>query len=137
MINRFRFYATVLCGLAAGTMLCAFAQAQNADRGSDQGADLAKQLANPIASLISVPLQYNYDQNLSPGEGSRNLLNIQPVIPISLNDGWNLITRTILPLLDVSFNGDGNSGVGDVLASQFLSPKAPSAGGWIWGACLV
>lgn len=25
------------------------------------------------------------------------------------------------------------SGLGDIVASQFFSPKAPTAGGWIWG----
>lgn len=139
-MQRSRLYVTVLCGLAAATMLCAIARAQNAGSGGDQAADLAQKLANPVANLISVPFQYNYDQNIGPGQGSRNLLNIQPVIPISLNDGWNLITRTILPLIDLQdagFYGDSASGVGDILASQFLSPKAPTASGWIWGAGLA
>jgi hypothetical protein len=25
------------------------------------------------------------------------------------------------------------SGLGDITASQFFSPKLPTAGGWIWG----
>src|SRR6516164_1298830 len=64
-------------------------------------ADLAKQLQNPVANLISVPFQNNVDFNLGPNDnGVRYLLNFQPVIPFSLNKDWNLITRTIVPIID-------------------------------------
>jgi len=62
---------------------------------------------------------------------------VQPVIPISLNDKWNLISRTITPVwIDVGPTVEGGSsttGMGDILQSFFFSPKAPSAGDWIWG----
>ena len=87
-------------------------------------ADLAKKLANPVASLISVPIQANYDENIGPNEdGSVWRINIQPVIPISLNEDWNLISRTILPIIDqndVPLDGMGESGIGDVLQSLFF-----------------
>ncbi len=99
--------------------------------------ELAKKLANPISSLISVPLQYNYNENYgSDDEGSLSKLNIQPVIPFSMNEKWNIITRTIVPLIDqknIPSSGLGESGLGDIVASQFFSPKTPSTGGWIWG----
>jgi hypothetical protein len=99
--------------------------------------DLAKKLANPVASLISVPIQANYDENFGPNEeGSVWKINIQPVIPITLNDEWNLISRTILPVIDqedVPLKGLGESGIGDVVQSLFFSPKEPSSGGLIWG----
>ena len=99
---------------------------------------LAMQLSNPVAALISVPLQLNYDQDIGPADdGDRWLLNVQPVIPFGLNDEWNLISRTILPVVRQSdiFPGAGTqTGTGDVVQSIFFSPKAPTASGWIWGA---
>ena len=104
----------------------------------NQEVELAKKLANPIASLISVPMQYNYDEYGGVNDGaSVDRLNIQPVIPISISEDWNLITRTILPLVDQQgfpSSAMNESGLGDVVASQFFSPKAPTANGWIWGA---
>jgi hypothetical protein len=103
----------------------------------DQEVELAKKLANPLASLISVPVQYNYDEYGGANDGAAvSRLNIQPVIPFSLTDNWNVITRTIVPLVDQQdFPLDvmNESGLGDITASQFFSPKSPTAGGWIWG----
>lgn len=101
-------------------------------------AELAKQLSNPVAALISVPLQYNHDLNIGPErDGERSTLNIQPVIPVEINEKWNLISRTIVPLISQRsvFPGAGSqSGTGDIVASAFLSPKAATSRGWIWGA---
>lgn len=99
---------------------------------------LAKQLANPIASLTSVPMQFNYDDGIGPfDDGDRYSINVQPVIPVSISEDWNMISRTIVPIVsqhDV-FPGAGSQfGLGDVVQSLFFSPKALTASGWTWGA---
>jgi hypothetical protein len=99
---------------------------------------VAKDLANPVAALISVPFQLNYDEDIGAARGGdRWQLNIQPVLPVDLDPEWNLISRTILPVIwqDDIYPGAGSqSGIGDTVQSVFFSPKAPTAGGWIWGA---
>ncbi len=98
--------------------------------------DLAKKLSNPVASLISVPFQWNYDQGFGPSDGDKVTLNIQPVIPISLNADWNLISRTILPVVwqnDIAGNSGTQFGLSDTTQSLFLSPANPGPNGIIWG----
>ncbi len=90
-------------------------------------AELAKELANPVSSLVSVPLQVNVDDNIGAlDEGSRVAFVVQPVIPFSLNEDWNLISRTIVPLIrqhDI-FPGSGSqSGTSAIpIQSLFFSP---------------
>ena len=100
---------------------------------------LATQLANPLAALISVPFQFNYNTGYGAADGDQWLLNIQPVIPISLNSDWNLISRTIIPVIaqnDIFGKSGEQSGFGDTLQSAWLSPAVPAPlGDWnlIWG----
>jgi hypothetical protein len=131
-----RFIAALLF-IAAAMVLAPAAWAQEKPAAT-QAAELAKKLANPISSLISVPIQANYDEDIGPNEeGSQWRINVQPVIPFSISEDWNVITRTIVPVIDQSdipVKGQGEWGLGDITASQFFSPKAPTSRGWIWGA---
>lgn len=122
----------------ATLLMSAFTLTAQAATTNEQEAELAKKLANPVASLISVPVQYNYDEYSGVNDGaSVDRLLIQPVIPFSLNADWNLITRTIFQAVDqhdFPLEAMNESGFGDTTASQFFSPAAPTASGWIWGA---
>ena len=96
--------------------------------------ELAKLAQNPVGNLISVPFENNTNLNVGPEKGTQNILNIQPVIPISIDRDWNIITRTILPTIwNPSFGPDtpAKTGFGDIQLSAFLSPANP--GHWIWG----
>ncbi len=100
-------------------------------------ADLAQELTNPIADLMTIPVQMNFDHNIGPGDdGTKITTNVQPVIPFDINEDWNLITRTIMPVIyqDDVFPGEGSQfGLGDINLTLFFSPKQPSAGGLTWG----
>jgi hypothetical protein len=115
------------------SLLPFFAMAQDGTSADN----LAKQLQNPIASLISVPFQNNFDFGIGPADGSRWTMNMQPVIPMSISEDWNLIARVVLPVIsqnDVFGNSGSQTGLSDAVVSGFFSPKAPTAGGLIWGA---
>lgn len=129
-----KFSRESMKALATVFGLCAFAAPLSAQ--DSDSVDLAKKLSNPISSLISVPFQYNSNSGYGPNDGRQDYMNIQPVIPFSLNEDWNVISRTILPVIsnDGNMPGGSASGLGDTLQSVFFSPKEPTSGGIIWGA---
>jgi len=97
--------------------------------------ELAKLAQNPVGNLISLPFQNNTNLNFGPEKGTQNILNIQPVVPISVDKDWNIITRTILPVIWMPALGPdigSKNGIGDTVFTAFLSPANP--GHWIWGA---
>ena len=104
----------------------------NGDGVVDEG-DLARAAQNPVGDLISLPFQNNTNSDVGPTERTQNVLNIQPVWPISLSSRWNLITRTILPVISQPAPGtERTNGIGDLNFTGFISPKKP--GKVIWGA---
>ena len=114
--------------------------AQSADTSTGAASDaaaLARAAQNPVADMVSLPFQLNWNFDVGPLEKSQQVLNIQPVVPLSLNDDWNVITRTIVPVISQPAFSPGQSrknGLGDVNLTAFFSPKAPTSSGWIWGA---
>ena len=101
-------------------------------------ADLAQDLTNPIADLVTVPIQINFDRNIgSADDGTKVTANVQPVIPFNLGEDWNLITRTIFPVIyqEDIFPGAGSQfGLGDVLLTLYFSPRQSGVEGLTWGA---
>lgn len=120
------------CLLACGS---GWACAQQDSQASDGADALVMATANPIAAMISLPLQSNWDKGVGPHNGVRYTLNLQPVIPFTLNDDWNLITRTIVPLVRMPSNTlgpDSRWNLSDTVMSLMFSPSAASR--VIWGA---
>lgn len=107
------------------------------DDAKAKAAELAKKLSNPVSALISVPIQNNFDFGAGPaGDGFQYKANIQPVIPVSLNENWNLISRTILPVVyqENIIGTSSQAGLSDTSQSLFFSLARPTSSGWIWGA---
>jgi hypothetical protein len=95
---------------------------------------LARQVQNPIASLISVPFQNNFNFGVGPNDDLQYTLNIQPVLPFKLNDDWNVISRTVLPLVYQPLLAPGVGdvfGLGDTQEQLYFSPAKASS--FIWG----
>jgi hypothetical protein len=95
---------------------------------------LARQLSNPVADLVSVPFQSNWQLGVGPDDATQYVLNVQPVVPFTLSDDWNLVARVITPVVSqppLVAGGPTAFGFGDVVSSFFLSPSRPR--GLIWG----
>jgi hypothetical protein len=135
-MNNTNFLVTaLLCALTfAPHSLCAqeAPAGENADR-----VDLAKKLSNPVADLISVLLRNNWDFGINSAQTTRYIFTVEPVIPVSLNNEWNLIIRTEAPFTSVvsrSAGGSSASGIGDIFQSFFFSRKERAPGELTWGA---
>src|SRR5262245_25993697 len=124
----------LILAVASVPLAASHAAAQQPAPPAQDSAELAKQLANPLASLVSMPFQFNWEQNVGPSELTRFVLNVQPVMPFTMNPSWNLIVRLIAPLVSqppLSESGSATFGMGDITTSFFLSPSKSSR--LIWG----
>ena len=118
--------------LAVSTAVLALVGVSAAQPASDE--ELAKETQNPVSDLISVPFESNFNFGVGPNDDLQYILYVQPVVPFRLSEDWNLITRTIIPLIDQPELGPGVGdvfGLGDIQLSLFLSPA--KAGALIWG----
>jgi hypothetical protein len=123
-----------LRGLGTPLLFCAMLSAAGFASAEMSPEELAKIAQNPVGDLISVPFQNNTNFNFGPEEKTQNILNIQPVIPVSISEDWNVITRTIVPVIsqpELAPNVGSQQGIGDTVFTAFLSPAQP--GHWIWG----
>ena len=109
-----------------------FGQEESSNGEADE-TELAKASQNPVGDLISLPFQNNMNFDVGAADRTQDILNIQPVWPINLGENWNLITRTILPVISQPAPGaDRTNGLGDLSFTGFISPSKP--GKLIWGA---
>ena len=110
------------------------------DPGENELSELAKSVQNPLADILILSIQNNTNFNFGPQEKTQNVLNIQPVYPVNLNDDWNLLTRTIVPVISQPGLVPGQerkNGIGDVQFSALFAPVETTSGGWLWGAGVI
>jgi hypothetical protein len=95
--------------------------------------ELAKASQNPVGDLTALPVEIKFLAGGGLTNGSSILnVNFEPVIPLAINQNWNVIVRTIFPYL--SFPGPQLTrvtGLGDVKEQLFFSPSHPGA--LLWG----
>jgi hypothetical protein len=117
---RFTFVAIVIVFLSLN--LSIFAQ----DDKSASQASLAAASQNPIASLISLPFQFNFNLGLGSSDRMQTVINIQPVLPVKIGKSWNMINRIIIPVMvqpDLSSESGSTTGLGSINYTAFFSPK--------------
>jgi hypothetical protein len=130
-------FACAAALLAAPAAIC---HGQQAAPSASDSQELAAKLSNPISDLVSVPFQFNWEQNVGPSKLTRFVLNVQPVMPFAMSKDWNLIVRVIAPLVSQPPLADGGvaaSGMGDITPSFFFSPSKPSKFTWGVGPVFV
>ncbi|WP_201313125.1 transporter [Dyella sp. EPa41] len=98
--------------------------------------ELAKKISNPVADIITMPIEFNFDQHLGALNGDRYYANLIPVVPFHLNDDWNIVSRTVIPVVQqnrIYKDELSEFGLGDATESIFLSPSLPTDDGVLWG----
>lgn len=128
-----------LTPLFLASMMCfgALCRAQDVtNEGGTSTQDIAKKLSNPVADIITLPIEFNFDQHVGALDGDRYYANLIPVVPFHLNDDWNIVSRTVIPVVQQNrIYADERSEFGfvDATESIFLSPSMPTDNGVLWG----
>lgn len=126
--------ALVLALQFSGASPSMSAEPAGAKAKEESAEDLAKKTQNPVSDMISIPLQNNFNFNYGSQNHMQYVGNLQPIIPIHATENWNVITRTIMPIIyqpQLAPNVGDVWGLGDIQFTAFLSPSKP--GGTIWG----
>lgn len=103
-----------------------FSFSQGDDENTEDGTSLEDKIQNPIANMVSIPMNYN----LSINDENANVLNIQPVIPVALSEKWLMITRTIVPFMNVPSQSGYQNGIGNITLLAAITPVKKSTFTW-------
>ncbi len=101
--------------------------------------EIAKATQNPLTAMYTLPIQNNtYFYDTKYADGVKNIANIQPVVPVDINEEWVMVTRTILPVVykedTVPAPSKKNKfGLGDTTFTAFFTQKNTKKGEWLWG----
>jgi len=146
-----KYKITLLLVLMLAAVLPAFAQEDEASK----KADAAKKAANPICAMFAVPIEYDHYQKVGPYDGTMDAITLKPVIPVAINEDWNIVSRTIIPYVwqdgivpdmnktvgpltvntkdDLGYKYAGkNHGFWDIQESMFITPSK-AMNGFLWG----
>lgn len=133
LVRCLAFKMAYAVALTAMIILCVAVLPTQAQEDSSQ---IAKEAQNPIANVISVPIENDFNPQTGTDKDDSYVMEMKPVVPIHLSSDWILITRTIIPVIqvpDLAPGVSGTTGLGDVQESLFLSPTKAGPGGIIWG----
>lgn len=121
--------ATLLLAAVLAAPLCA-QQTVSPSIISTSPQELAKSVHNPFEDFVKIPLQSTTGFSVGPHHNAGDSLNLQPFLPFSLNQEWDLFAR---PSLSVNYQPSPHEqfGIADMQGSFFFSPH--NANNWIWG----
>jgi hypothetical protein len=98
--------------------------------------NLEKLARNPVGDAVKIPLAESINFDAGPYGHTSTSLQIQPIIPFRIAEEWLVIPRIVATLAahepEVSQASGGSTGLGDTVATVFLTPA--HTGMVVWGA---
>lgn len=88
--------------------------------------DLARKMQNPVSDRISLSLEGRINFGVGLNEDVQSIINVRSLYSFNLGDNWNLINRTIVPVVSQPelIPGSGSQfGLGDITSTLFLMPR--------------